>query len=78
MNAPTIVKQTKKHTLIKVAHPKRVERFLPMQKNIIMTAAEKRVWDIIQEAELDIKDGRVITAPSLAEALRRYEKKQWD
>lgn len=78
MEMPTIVKQTRNYLLIKVPLPKQERSNVVVPKNGKMTAAEKCGWRRLQEAEKDIKEGRVITAPSLKEALRRYEKRQWD
>lgn len=78
MQTATIVKQTKDYMLIKVPLPKRDT--LPVHNGRIekMTAAEKRLWRIIQEGERDVKAGRVITARSIDEALKKYAKRRWD
>ena len=80
METPTIVKQTRDYMLIKVPLPRADMDFSsPMPRtNGKMTAAEKRGLKRLREAELDIKKGRIISAPSLKEALRKYEKQQWD
>ena len=79
METPTIVKQTKGYMLVKIPLPKakRADISFPATKNGVMTATEKRGWKRLQEAEQDIKEGRIITTSSLKEALRRYDKKQW-
>ena len=78
METPTIVKQTKDYLLIKVPLPKRDNVLDHLQKDVKMTAAEKRLWKIIQEGKRDTREGRVITAKSIDKALRRYDKHQWD
>ena len=79
METPTIIRQTKSYLLVKVPLPsKRGGHFEPMQKNGKMTTAEKRLWRIIKEGEQDLQKGRTVTAPSIKEALRRYEKRKWD
>ena len=44
METPTIVKQTKDYLLIKVPLPKRDNVLDHLQKDVKMTAAEKRLW----------------------------------
>ena len=81
MSAPTIVKQTKDYMLVKIPLPKGGDfEFQPARavKNGLMTKAEKRLWKHIQEAERDVKEGRVISAKSIDEAMRKYDKRQWD
>lgn len=78
METPTIVRRTKDYMLIKVPLPKR--DILPNRRgrNGKMTPAEKRLRMAIQEGERDVKAGRVITARSIDEALKKYAKRQWD
>ena len=64
--------------IVKIPLPQRADGATQAQKNGAMTLADKRLLKHIQEAEQDIKKGKVITAPSLKEALRRYDKQQWD
>ena len=77
METPTIVKRTKKYLLVKIPLAEQGTVVLPSKKDK-MTRAEKRLWDIIQEGEKDLREGRTITAKSIDEALRKYEKRQWD
>jgi hypothetical protein len=77
MEIPTIVKRTKKYLLVKIPLAEQGLVVVPSKKDK-MTRAEKRLWDIIQEGESDLREGRVITAKSIDEALRKYEKRQWD
>ena len=77
METPTIVKQTKDYMLVKIPLPKKSSIAPPTVKKDNMTPAEKRLWKIIQEGEGDLREGRVVTAPSITEALRRYDKKRW-
>ena len=79
MQTPTIVKQTKDYMLIKVPLPHVSNRvgFVYKPKSILSPADQEAIARV-REAEEDIKAGRVITAPSLTKALRRYEKEQWD
>ncbi|MBI2624215.1 hypothetical protein HYW67_01845 [Candidatus Parcubacteria bacterium] len=78
MKTPTIVKTTKDYLLVKIPLPKREGlRVRSVGKNGRMNPAEKKLWKIIQEGERDFREGRVIRAPSIKEALRRYEKRQW-
>ena len=78
MQTPTIIKQTKNYLLVKIPLPKQESASLAMRKNGKSTVAEKHGWKRIQESQRDIQEGRVVTASSLKEALRRYEKRQWD
>jgi len=78
MQTPTIVKQTKDYLLIKVPLPKKADMVLATQDSDKMSPAEKRGWKRLQEAQQDIREGRIITAPSLKQALRRYAKREWD
>ena len=80
MDAPTIVRQTKDYLLVKIPLPKDRNLAFPANKatNGKMAVAERKLWKIIKEAEEDIRRGRVITAPSIDEALKRYAKQQWD
>lgn len=75
METPTIVKRTKKYLLVKI--PLAEEHTVVSSKKDKMTRAEKRLWDIIQEGEKDFREGRTITAKSIDEALRKYEKRQF-
>lgn len=77
METPTIVRQTKNYLLIKVPLPKGAG-FRSERRNGKMTAAEKRLWKRIREAEQDVRVGRVISAPSIDKALKRYAKRQWN
>ena len=77
METPTIVKRTKKYLLVKIPLAEQGLVVMPSKKDN-MTRAEKRLWDIIQEGEKDLREGRTITAKSIDEALRKYEKRQWD
>jgi len=77
METPTIVRQTKNYLLIKVPLPKSTG-LQSVRKSGKTTAAEKRLWRILQEGERDVKAGRVITARSIDEALKKYAKRQWD
>ena len=81
MSAPTIVKQTKDYMLVKIPLPKGGDFEFETgraKKNGSMGKAEKQLWKHIHEAELDVKRGRVITAESIDEAIKRYDKRQWD
>lgn len=78
METPTIVRKTKDYLLIKVPLPKPETNDSPVSRNGKMTAAEKRGWKRLREAKQDIAAGRVITAPSIKEALTRYAEQQWD
>lgn len=77
METPTIVKRTKKYLLVKIPLAEQGTVVAPSKKDK-MTRAEKQLWDIIQEGERDLREGRVITAKSIDEALRKYEERQWD
>lgn len=77
MQAPTIVKRTKKYVLVKIPLGEQGSVAASLKKDT-MSRAEKRLWDIIQESEKDLREGRVITAKSIGEALRKHEKRQWD
>lgn len=79
MATPTIVRKTKDYILVKIplSH-EGISATRAMSKNGKMTLAEKRLWRVIQEGERDVKAGRVITAKSIDEALRKYAKRQWD
>ena len=75
MEPPTIVKQTKDYLLVKIPLPKQEKRISKLMPEKEKTAdAEKR----LREAEQDVREGRIITAPSLKEALNLYARKQWD
>lgn len=76
METPTIVKRTKKYLLVKIPLREQDAVVVPSKKGK-MTHAEKRLWDIIQEGEKDLREGKIITAKSIDEALRKYEKRQW-
>lgn len=79
MEMLTIVRKTKDYLLIKVPLPKEDGASLPAANDgNKMTAAEKRLWRALRESEKDVRKGRVITAPSITKAIRRYEKRQWD
>lgn len=82
METPTIVKQTKNYMLVKIPLPRQAvaEASEAMQRNKKppMNGGEKRLWKALQESERDVRAGRVITAPNITDALRRYEKRQWD
>lgn len=77
MQTATIVKQTKDYMLIKVPLPRGTD-FKPTQihKNGRMNAAEKRLWRIIQEGEREYRDGKTISAHSIDEALKIYERRR--
>lgn len=82
METPTIVKQTKNYMLVKIPLPRQMQavpssivRETPLPA---VTAAEKRLRKSLQESERDVRAGRIITAPNITEALRRYEKRRWD
>lgn len=77
METPTIVRQTKDYLLVKIPLPRGTDlKYPPTPKNGKMTIAEKRLWKVIQEGERDIKAGRLITARSIDEALKKYAKRQ--
>lgn len=82
METPTIVKQTKNYMLVKIPLPRQTQAVLTSTVRETplpaVTAAEKRLRKALQESERDVKAGRVITARNITEALRRYEKRQWD
>ncbi len=84
METPTVVKQTKEYLLVKIPLPPQRQRTTevsgPMRrdKKSAMSAGEKRLRKALEESERDVRAGRVITAPNIPEALRRYEKRQWD
>lgn len=80
METPTIVRQTKDYLLVKIPLPKEGEKmsFEPPKKRGKLTKKEERLWKAIQEGERDFREGRTISATSIDEALRRYDKKQWD
>lgn len=82
MEVPTIIKQTKEYMLIKVPLPQQgimvASKPIRRDKKLAMSAEEKRLTGALQESERDVRIGRVITAPNITEALRRYEKRQWD
>lgn len=78
MNTPTIVRQTKNYMLIKIPLPKEDTPPINNGRGWKMTAAGKRLWKAIQEGARDVKAGRVITARSIDEALKKYAKRQWD
>lgn len=85
METPTIVKRTKNYVVVKIPLPRQAVRApqslhatVRAQKAGTLTLAEKRLVKALQESERDIRAGRVITAPSITEALHRYEKRQWD
>lgn len=78
MQTPTIVKQTKDYLLIKVPLPKRGNVLVDPQKNAKMTAAEKRLWKVLQEGEKEYREGKTIRASSTHEALKIYERRQKD
>ena len=81
METPTIIKQTKRYLLVKIPLPRtemQTSKLDQQHKKSPMNVAEKRLLRAIQESERDVRMGRVITAPNITEALRRYEKKQWD
>ncbi len=79
MKTPTIVRQTKNYLLVKIPLPKGSNLHTHAKSGIDkMNAAEKRLWKVIQEGERDVRAGRVITARSIDEALKKYAKRQWD
>ena len=80
MATPTIVRQTKDYILVKIPLPPKEDLPFPATKkaNGKMATAERRGWKRIQEAERDVREGRVITAPSIDEALKKYAKRQWN
>ncbi|MEK7099018.1 MAG: hypothetical protein AAB916_00700 [Patescibacteria group bacterium] len=82
METPTIVKKTKEYLLIRVPLPRQVPiASSPATPNASvpkMTMAEKRLQRILQKSESDLREGKAITAPTITEALRRYEERQWD
>lgn len=82
MQTPTIVKQTKDYMLVKIPLPRQTQVVLSSAVRETpppaVTAAEKRLRKALQESERDVRAGRVITARNITEALRRYEKRQWD
>lgn len=78
METPTIVRKTRDYILVKIPLSRGdISAVRASPKNGKMTIAEKRLWKNLQEAEKDVKRGRVITAPSIDVALKRYAKRQW-
>ena len=77
MQTPTIVKQTKDYMLIKVPLPKGVGLGYPaLPKKSVMTAAERELWDIIQEGEQEYREGKTIRAESIDEAIKLYDRQK--
>lgn len=76
MEIPTIVRQTKNYILVKIPLPAgEALRSLQKKDNGKMTAAEKRLWGIIQEGEKEYRERKTVSARSSEEALRIYERK---
>lgn len=86
MQTPTIVKQTKEYLIVKIPLPRQaatapqsLRAATRTQKaNGTLTLAEKRLGKTLRESERDMRAGHGITARNITEALRRYEKRQWD
>ena len=56
--------------IVKIPLPQKDNDTMPQgQKSGAMTLADKRLWKHIQEAEQDIKRGKVITVPSSFSAI---------
>lgn len=76
MREPTIVRQTKDYLLVKIPLTGGTDlKSPPTPKNGKMTMAEKRLWRIIQEGEREYREGKTISARSIDEALKIYERR---
>ncbi len=79
MQTPTIVKKTQDYLLVKIPLPRGNGGRLATDKQgdrNRMTAAEKRLWGIIQEGEREYREGKTVRARSIDEALKTHARKK--
>ncbi len=72
MEAPTIVKRTKRYLLIKIPLEEKVGVVDFSPKKAKLTPAEQRVMKLIEQGEQEYREGKTIAAASVDEALKIY------